>query len=584
MEPGTLPDNLMVKIGKKIFRFIDQKILLAGTAGLPKEKLKRTRLVNSMCAITAFLALSIGFLFYVFTDLLYEIFIPAAIEATLFTSIIFLNVRRLYNLASISVLLVHLACAVYFALILGALINIPIILAYLFGLCLFIFNNKLQRWVAMTAIALSLVLIEANSYLGFVKPLDMPLSSQLLFRWIALPSFLFFDAMILNYYNIEIKRLYKQVEDFVLKIAHDLRNIIDANASRIRHLKEELHKDLPNIERMKGIVNDLSSANENMGVIVHNVLDSAESKIKWQVYNETFSLEYLIKNVTVTLSSNAIERDLTVVPFYDQEMPEYIVSDMGKMNTILNNFLSNAIKYSDEGTEIRIAVMKDKAHYTISVSNSCPPIPSHKLSHLFDERFTAKNDEKVVGSGLGLYFVKRTVEQFNGTYGVTSNDTKTTFYVRLGLMAGKKVDISEIIGGNNTFKGTKIFFAEDNAMSSTIMTKYLSTLGCVVSCFQNGLEVIAALDGNSEPPDCFIIDDQMPLMTGYELLKVLKDKECPYKDIPVIMMTGGVLSDTANKFMEAKAAQVIIKPIIKFAVVKAALSQHLQKRNPVNAG
>lgn len=579
MEPAV-PNYVIIKNGKKIFRFIDEKILLAGTAGLPKEKLKRTRLVNSMCAITAFLALSIGFLFYVFTGLLREVFIPAAIEAALFTSIIFLNVKKLHDLASVAVLIVHLACAVYFAFILGPLINVPIILAFLFGLCRLIYDDKVNRGLSMAAIVLALIIIEANGYLQFVKPLDMPESSQWLFRWIALPSFLFFFAMILDYYDIEIKRLYKEVEHFVLKITHDLRHIIYGNSFRIIELKKELNEKKPNLGRIKALVDELSSANDIMSVIVHNVLDSTGGQLKWKTYDETFSLEDLIKNVTTTLSANAGNRGLLITSWYDQELPEYIISDIGRMNTILNNFLSNAIKYADEGTEIRIRVSKDKDHFIIAVSNKCFPIPPDKINYLFEENFTAKADSSIVGNGLGLYFVKRTVEAFNGSYGVSSNEKETTFYVRLRLVTSKKIDIAEL---TDQCKGAEIYYAEDDAMANMLMSNYLRDLGCNVKSCHNGLEMLTMLDKNAKMPDCFIVDDHMPEMGGFRLLKELKSDTSPFKEVPVIIVTGSAYAEAVEKFTAAKAAEVLIKPF-KLGDLKTILSRHLQKRSPVNAG
>ncbi|SIN77117.1 ATP-binding response regulator [Chitinophaga niabensis] len=585
MEPATLPDNSMVKNGKRIFQFIDEKILLAGTAGLDnKEDLKRTRLVNSICAITAFLALSIGFLFYLLTGLLKEIFIPAAIEASLFSLIIFLNVWKLRRLASFSCLIVHLGCAVYFASLLGSRINVVIILAFLFGLCRLIYKDKLQRGVSMTAIALALIVIEANAYLGIIKPLDMPERSQWIFRWIALPSFLFFFVMILDYYDIEIKRLYKQIKDFVRDVVHDLRNVTVSNSQTLIELKSELNKKVPDLGRIRLLVNKVSSANENMSVIINNILDKAGNKITINVFDETFSLIDLIKNVIETLSASADSRSLEIVNWYDAEMPEYVVSDLGRMNTILINFLSNAIKYSDKETKIKLAVSKDMDHFTISVTNSCPRIPEEKLARLFDEHYTAKRDENVVGNGIGLHIVKRTVEAFNGTYGVTSNDTETTFYVRLRLVPGKKVDISEIIGEPQTLDGAEIYYAEDNLMDNMITKRYLKNAGCNVTTCVNGKEMLELLHTDPKVPDCFVLDDRMPVMNGNELLKKLKSPNSPYKNIPVIILTGDGFTENIDQLIAAGADQVIIKSNQQFLEIKNALDRHLHRRPAVNAG
>lgn len=585
MQLSTEPDYYVVKKGIKLLKFIDEKILLAGTAGLEnKEDLKRTRLVNSICAITAFLALSIGFLFYILTGLLREIFIPAAIEATLFSFIIFLNVWKLHRLAAFSCLIVHLGCAVYFASLLGSRINVVIILAFLFGLCRLVYKDKLQRGISMTAIAMALLLIEANAYLGIIKPLDMPERSQWIFRWIALPSFLFFFVMILDYYDIEIKRLYKQIKDIVRNVVHDLRNVTVSNSLTHLELKTELNKTVPDLRRVKLLVNKLSSANENMSVIINNILDKAGNKNTLSVYDETFSLIDLIKNVIETLSASADSRSLEIINWYDSEMPEYIVSDLGRINTVLINFLSNAIKYSDKESKIKIAVVREGEHFTISVTNSCPRIPQEKLDRLFDEHYTAKRDENVIGNGIGLYIVKRTMDAFNGTYGVTSNDTETTFYVRLRLVPGQKVDILEIIGEHQSHKPADIYYAEDDLMNNMLMSRYLRESGYNLTTCINGLELLELLKKDPKIPDCFIIDDRMPKMNGLDLLKELKSPDSPHKDVPVIILTGDAYKEKIDQLLLAKADQVIIKSAHQLLEIKKALNRHLHKNLSVNAG
>jgi|GEM_PF-1719125 len=561
-----------------IYLFINKHILLAGTKGLAKDKLKTVKLINTVSAITAFLAITVGFVFYIFTGLLKEIFIPASIEGLLFMSVIFFNSRRLYSLASLSVLIIHLMCAIYFAAMLGSLINVPIIVAFLFGLSPLLYAGKVKEFLAMTAIAVTLFIIEFNAFTGFVKPLEMPIEDQHLFRWIALVCFLGFHASIIKYYQQENKSLFNQIEDFLKNVAHDLGTILSSNYLALNSLKAEANKPVPNMDLIRTYIGELSVSNGEMSIMVNSVLDVTNDIRAGINCNETLSLEDAIKNVIVGQTHSAMARGIKITSTYSPSMPEYIKSDLTRLTTVLNNLVSNAIKYSNEHTTIQVKVLENGNNFTIAVTNQCPPIPPKKLVNLFGEYVRGKTNKDTSGSGLGLYFVKKVVNAFNGTYGVTSNEIETTFHVTLPLIHGEKLEIFDNTRNNEKQTDIEIYYADDNIMFNMRFGASLRDLGYKTTSCQNGSELLTKLETIQKMPDCIITDDLMDEMDGYHLLINLKKDE-RFRTIPVIALSGTLDPKRSKKLLGAGAVALFSKPSsgLEMQIIKEAIDQHVQK-------
>ncbi|MGE7773666.1 ATP-binding protein [Chitinophaga sp. NPDC101104] len=556
-------------------------IIAAGSKGLPEEKAHKIRTVNSICFITALLAISIGFFFYLYSGE-NGILIPAVFEGALFLFIIFLNRQKKYEAASLGVLLAHCLCALYFAAILGKIINISLILVFIFGISFLVYRKRWQRITGIAAAIVTLIALEVNYYYNIVPPLQLAEEFQYLLRWVALPCFLLFDALVLGYFVQDIREnkiLLNQVSMLIFKTSHEMRNNLASNTILIDLLNTEM-KDNPEFEKLKPYVEQLSTINHSMRNIVNNVLNMGEIENGGpaEIHPETFELQSFIQNIIKIQQIKAESRNLPIQLTYDNSLPRYIESDPLQMNIAITNLISNAIKYGREGTPIQLrlqsTVNNSNKFIEISVANQCPDIPQEKIKLLFNKFMTAKHNKKIEGSGLGLYIVRNIMDQCEGTYHVTSENGLTTFTISFPLIAGQIPEESAPVQTSHQLAGLNLSFAEDDLMQNKLLGSLLQSFGCAITSSIDGRQLIDKLEASTTLPDCIILDDSMQTMNGSATLQFLKADE-RFRHITVIMITGK--SGPVEQWLNQGAQGVIRKPYDR-ATLLQQLSQHLHSQ------
>ncbi len=237
------------------------------------------------------------------------------------------------------------------------------------------------------------------------------------------------------------------------------------------------------------------------------------------------------KNVTLTYNPQMPHAKINFVPEYLQK--------------IINNLVSNAIKFSNQGGQVEIKVDITQKHLLISVAdNGCGIIEEDK-QHIFDLFYQSATPQKVIGSGVGLSLVKQIVDSLRGEITVDSKkDQGTTFLVKLPLYTGKclplenamETDISETATEDAEQTNSKepiILVVEDNADVLNYMRLGL----------KQKYKVLTARDGEEglniaqeQVPDIIITDIMMPKTDGWELCRAVRHTEI-LAHIPVIMVT-----------------------------------------------
>lgn len=573
--------NLKTYLNKLLpSRFI-RSIVHAGTDRLEEGAAKKVRIINALSLITASLAFSIGHLFYFYTGLL-EIYIPAMIEGLLFSLIVVMNACRLYNMASMSVLIVHCAGAFYFGAMLGQLINISLIVAFLFGVCFLVYSRPRHQLIGIGATLVTLALLEWNYYAQVFPAVEMPVYQQYIFRWVALPAFLLFDVIVMLYYVNENKALYGRIKTFVYKVTHEIRNQLNATFLIAQLIKREIRLD-EDLKKIEPYVDLLLAANHNMRNIINNVLDMAEieaGKVETPEM-ETFSLRAFLRKLVSLNKVRARTRGIRLELMIGEKMPDIIVSDTLRLNLIVTNLIANAIKYADKDSAIRITVNPAAGgKFQLAVINECPDISPEKQAVLFDMFVTDKRNKHVEGTGLGLYIAKSKADVLQGSLQLQSKGGITTFTLTLPLQEGDMNDIAEdVVETDVDLSNIHVLIADDSDMNNILFSKFLGLYGCLVTTASNGLQVISKLETARNLPEIIILDYHMPEMNGGETLHYLKQTPI-LRNIPVIICTGN--QEQERNLMEAGAAAVLLKPI-EPRTLFAAICQHLPHINEVNA-
>lgn len=555
-------------------------VINAGTKGQPEERARKIRTINAICFITAVLAVVVGTFFYAFSGQI-GILYPAFVEGSLFMGIIALNHFRKYELANISVLVSHCLCALYFASVLGQTINISLIVVFMVGMSFLIYRKRWQRITGIVSALLTLVAIEFNYYQHIVTPLELTEQFQYLLRWVALPCFLLFDVLVLAHYVRENKELLQQVSMLMFKTSHEMRNHLASNTILIELMNSEV-KGQPEYEKLRPYMDQLSAINHGMSNIVSNVLNMGEIENGARpVLNPApFNLMPFMRNIVKIQEINAESRGLQIQLQVCKSLPAAIKSDEHQLSISITNLITNAIKYSKENTTIFVKLTASDVHpaqMCIAVTNSCADIPAEKLKVIFNKFVTAKSDNTIQGSGLGLFIVRSIVDQMEGSYFAQSENGQTTFSILIPLIPATVVRAAEHdVQTAQHFTGRKIFIAEDDIMQNKLLSSLLQSFGCTVSSNLNGNQLLEKLEDTYPLPECIMLDDNMPGLNGIETLHYLKSNDL-YKHIPVIIVTGK--NEAPHHWISNGAADVLKKPYEK-ANLQQVLSRHLTMQIP----
>ena len=369
------------------------------------------------------------------------------------------------------------------------------------------------------------------------------------------------ELELINARNLAEQAVYVK-DSFLANMSHEIRTPLNA----IIGFTELIAQSNLNSTQIN-FVNNIQIAGDNLLLIINDILDLSKIESgQLLVEYYPFNLKSILKHVHDLLKVKASEHNLEFNLFLDEEIPEFVMGDKGRINQIIMNLAGNAIKFTEEG-EVNISVKKiaeTDDNYTIkfSVKDTGIGIPEDKLISIFD-RFTqaeASTTRKFGGTGLGLNIVKQLVELQNGKIQVKSKLGRgSEFYFTLEF---KKVDTSvvETIVQNNSNKKLigklTILLCEDNILNQRLAENVIQKFGFQLDIANNGQEGIELLTKNKY--DLILMDLQMPIKDGYQTTIYIR-KEMKL-DIPIIAMTAHSLVGEQQKCFDIGMNAYVAKP------------------------
>ena len=275
---------------------------------------------------------------------------------------------------------------------------------------------------------------------------------------------------------------------------------------------------------------------------------------------------------------------------------KHIITDSTKMQEILSNLISNAIKYTPEGGKVLIDVQElpyNQEGYTLiqtKVSDTGIGMSEEFLPSLF-ELFTRERNttlSKIPGTGLGMAIVKNLVDFMNGSIEVESELSKgSTFTITIPHKIAYKDYTNRNIESSNEFdidfKGKRILLAEENELNAEITTTILSEMGFVVKAVENGILCVnEMLHQPANTYDLILMDIQMPNMDGYKATDCIRHLLQPEKaNIPIIAMSANTFEEDQKKAIDVKMNDYIMKPI-DFQKMEEVIKHVLSKKDPLS--
>src|SRR5690606_36145761 len=274
---------------------------------------------------------------------------------------------------------------------------------------------------------------------------------------------------------------------------------------------------------------------ENLKVIINDILDLAaieSGKLRFEKI--VFILKDLLPSLVSTFTYQAKEKKISIDYSIDEKLNHIVLSDPVRLNQILINLISNAVKFTHNGS-INIKCSEAKEHrgmswVNIEVTDTGVGIPPQKLNTIFESfsQADASVTRKYGGTGLGLTIVKQLVELQNGRIAVNSTEHQgSTFIVLLPYTFGRSRTYAKSAEAEKAFNSSQtitrplnVLLVEDNDINRLYAKSILKKWNCHSDTAENGLVAIEKIKSRSY--DVVLMDIQMPVMDGYEATRTIR--------------------------------------------------------------
>lgn len=354
----------------------------------------------------------------------------------------------------------------------------------------------------------------------------------------------------------------KAKSQFLSMMSHEIRTPLNAIIGIVNVMADD--KEDKNNERALM----LRKSSEHLLTLVNDVLDLNKLEAgKVELENISFDLKRIIFDLKEMFDRGAKEKSLTLKVEYDSRIPEKLMGDPVRLNQVLTNLVSNAIKFTHHGSvniSCRLQQRTErKSHILFQVSDTGIGIPLHKQEEIF-ESFTQADTattRRYGGSGLGLSISRKILQllgsdlQLNSKTGAGSVFYFTIEFYESGLNEKKE--------SNNTkplmekLKGVHVLVAEDNPMNVYVMKQFMQKWGVNMETAANGLEVLQKLNENHF--DLILMDIHMPLMDGMEATKKIRVQP-EYQSLPIIAITATAEDEVRKEILQAGMNDYVMKP------------------------
>ena len=369
------------------------------------------------------------------------------------------------------------------------------------------------------------------------------------------------------------ERASKAKTDFLANMSHDIRTPMNAIIGITTLMKNELHQP----EKLAEHLGKLESSGRLLLGIINDILDMSRIESGKTTLNvEPMHLPQQIDHLSTMIRAQANEKAQTFT-VSTHLRHENLLADPTRLNQVLMNILSNAVKYTPRGGHIRFEVEElprneHYAKYQFTVQDDGIGMSEAYQKTLFDPftREEKSGTNKVQGTGLGMAITKNIVDLMGGSISVESATGKGTrfevvleFPIDTAADAVPKEQALPEEEAASPLSGMKFLCAEDNAINAEILELLLESNGASCTICSNGQEIVDAF-ANVKPGeyDMILMDVQMPVMDGLEAARRIRSSENPLgRIIPILAMTANAFLEDMQKSKEAGMDAHLSKPV-----------------------
>ena len=361
---------------------------------------------------------------------------------------------------------------------------------------------------------------------------------------------------------------------FLSNMSHDIRTPMNV----IMGMAAIASKNIGDREVVSDCLNKINISGKHLLGLINDVLDMAKiesGRISPNVVE--FNLKKVMENSLEFVEAEAERKGLEVKVEIDMDDVESVTGDPLRLQQILINILSNAVKYTEKGA-ITARAWKEESrqegyiNYVFQCSDTGIGMSRQFLDKIFDpfERAETSTESRVIGTGLGMSITKNLIDMMNGEIKVKSRlGQGSVFTVRIPLktsnpeIENERNDETRENGYRETWEGRRILLAEDNMMNREITRHMLKDTGLIIDEACNGAEAVEKVSEAEAGYYCLVLMDiQMPVMDGYQASGIIRNLEDPeVAAIPIIAMTADAFEDDVRAAAAAGMNDHISKPV-----------------------
>ena len=384
--------------------------------------------------------------------------------------------------------------------------------------------------------------------------------------------------------------------EFLSRMSHEIRTPMNG----IVGMSTIAMQNIDNTDKIKDCLEKVIMSSKHLLALINDVLDMSKIESgKVELRHESFNFRAFLQDFENLYGEQAKSKGISYETILASDLEVQIIGDSLRLNQVLSNLLSNALKFTPAKGMIKLRVSKtgedqENVYLRFEVIDTGCGIAEENYDKIF-ESFEQENVDvtyKYGGTGLGLSIVKRFTGLMGGGIHVTSvQGSGSTFTVDLPFgkikESGKPTRFSDINGRNDLakdcyavdydFKGNRILLVEDNELNREIAEELIGVTGASVESAEDGVQAVEMFKESAEGYyDLILMDVQMPHMDGYEATRCIRALgRSDAQKVPIFAMTANAFAEDVQKSREAGMNAHISKPLDIRAVYKQ-MNRYLQ--------
>ncbi len=325
--------------------------------------------------------------------------------------------------------------------------------------------------------------------------------------------------------------------------------------------------------------------------IINDILDFSKLDAgQMELDTAPFNLAEAIEDVAALVTAKVAEKDLELIIRINPALPDTMVGDVGRLRQVMTNLLGNAVKFTEKGhVYVNIDGFYEgngTAHLKFAVKDTGIGIPKEDRDEIFNKfnQVDASATRKHEGTGLGLSIASSLINLMGGVIQVESElGQGSVFSFEIELPAEhSRLQNTDVIPGD--MQGARVLIIDDNGVNRSILMEQMSAWefdSAASSSGREGLRMVESIISNGLPLDLIILDYQMPVMSGGQVLQHLRENPLT-KDIPVLMLTSVDSSQSNKKLNQLGAEGNLTKPARSSILLETILQIIANKREQVS--